>query len=161
MKNELKSKYYGRYVDDFFIVHKDKKYLLSLIKIIDTYLETNLQLTLHPNKIHLQHYSKGVLFLWVFVKPYRTYIRKRTIWFFYNKINELNNRLELENEKVNNTLLADFLSCINSYLWLIKHHKSYKIRKKMLENNINKEFWKYFYISEDYTVIRKRSGLKI
>jgi RNA-directed DNA polymerase len=58
MKNELDIKYYGRYVDDFFIIHKDKKYLLSLIKKIQKYLTENLELTLHPNKIHLQHYSK-------------------------------------------------------------------------------------------------------
>lgn len=161
IKNDLKIKYYGRYVDDFFIIHKDEKYLVSLIGEINKYLKTNLDLTLHPKKIYLQHYSKWVMFLWVYIKPYRTYIRKRTIWFFYQKIKELNESLQNSEYKVNKILLDDFLSIINSYLWMMKHHKSYKIRKKLLENHINKEFWKYFYISDNYCVIKRRKYIKI
>ena len=156
MKNELKIKYYGRYVDDFFIIHKDKKYLLSLIKKIENYLKTNLELTLHPNKIHLQHYSKWILFLWVFVKPYRTYIRKRTIWYFYEKIQALNKMLVNNDFKLENILKQDFLSIINSYLWFLKHHKSYKIRKKLLQNNVDDFFWEYFYIDRDYLVVKRK-----
>jgi hypothetical protein len=58
LKDELKCKYYGRYVDDFIIVHKDKDYLVKLISIINSYLKENLKLTLHPKKIYLQHYTK-------------------------------------------------------------------------------------------------------
>ena len=161
MKNELQIKYYGRYVDDFFIIHKDKKYLLWLIKLIDSYLKNNLELTLHPNKIHLQHYSKWVLFLWVFIKPYRTYIRKRTIWFFYWKIEVLNKQLESNDYKMTDNIVNDFLACINSYLWLLKHHKSYKIRKKLLQNNVDKNFWNYFYISGDFMVVKRKKVLKL
>jgi hypothetical protein len=38
----------------------------------------NLQLTLHPHKIYLQHYTKGVQFLGVFIKPNLIYIASRT-----------------------------------------------------------------------------------
>lgn len=58
IKRELKVKYYGRYVDDFVIIHDDKDYLKELTKKINHYLEHNLKLTLHPKKIYLQHYSK-------------------------------------------------------------------------------------------------------
>jgi hypothetical protein len=159
IKNELQIKYYGRYVDDFFIIHKDKKYLLSLIKNITNYLHTNLELTLHPNKIYLQHYSKWVLFLGVFVKPYRTYIRKRTIWFFYWKIEVLNKQLVNNNYNMTDSILNNFLSCINSYLWLLKHHKSYKIRKKILQNNVDKYFWNYFYITKDFIVVKRKKNI--
>lgn len=127
-----------------------------MIKKIGNYLQDKLELTLHPNKIHLQHYSKWILFLWVFVKPYRTYIRKRSIWYFYWKIKLLNKTLEKNKNKMTDSLANNFLSCINSYLWLLKHHKSYKIRKKILQNNVDSNFWKYFYISGVFTVVKKK-----
>jgi hypothetical protein len=58
MKNELKIKYYGRYVDDFCIIHTDKEYLKNLIPKITKYLQQNLELTIHPKKIYFQHFSK-------------------------------------------------------------------------------------------------------
>ncbi len=158
IKRELNIEFYGRYVDDFFIIHKDKEYILSLIPKINDYLTSNLELTLHPKKIYIQHYTKWVLFLGVFIKPHRTYTRKRTIWFFYEKIQELNNRLKTNNNKIDMKLGLDFLSTINSYLWMLKNHKSYKIRKKVLLNNVSAYFWNYFYISSNYTLIKRKNG---
>jgi hypothetical protein len=63
VKRDLAIRYYGRYVDDFVLVHHDKEYLLSLIPRIRHYLAENLFLTLHPNKVYLQHLSKGVRYL--------------------------------------------------------------------------------------------------
>ena len=51
VKQELKIKYYGRYVDDFILIHNDKEYLKSLIPKIRNYLQTNLQLNLHHWRI--------------------------------------------------------------------------------------------------------------
>ena len=75
--------YYGRYVDpvgylsygvdDFVIVHNDKEFLKSLSPKIRSYLQNELQLELHPKKIYLQHFAKGVKFLGVFIKPHRIY----------------------------------------------------------------------------------------
>jgi len=63
MKEILQLKYYGRYVDDFYIIHTNKEYLKNLIPTITEYLQQNLELTIHPKKIYLQRYNKGVLFL--------------------------------------------------------------------------------------------------
>ncbi len=156
IKQDLKIKYYGRYVDDFVIVHEDKNYLKELIPQINNYLKNNLWLNLHPKKIYLQDYKKWVLFLWVVIKPYRTYIRKRSIWYFYTKIHILNKRLENNNFEIDEKLKQDFLSIINSYLWFLKHHKSYKKRKKLLLNSLNAYFWNYFYISKWYTLVKSR-----
>lgn len=156
IKQDLNIKYYGRYVDDFVIIHEDKNYLKKLIPVINNYLKTNLWLNLHPKKIYLQDYKKWVLFLWVFIKPYRTYIRKRSIWYFYTKIQILNKRLENNNFEFDEKLKQDFLSIINSYLWFLKHHKSYKKRKHLLFNIVNDNFWNYFYISNNFTKIVKK-----
>jgi len=52
----------------------------------------------------------------------------------------------------------DFLATINSYLGMLKHHKTYKIRMKMLREKVHNAFWNYFYISRNYTVIKKNYG---
>jgi retron-type reverse transcriptase len=62
IKEELAINYYGRYVDDFVLIHHDKQYLLSLIPQISVALK-DIGLQLNANKIYLQHYSKGVSFL--------------------------------------------------------------------------------------------------
>ena len=64
VKQKLKVKYYGRYVDDFVLVYRDIEYLKYCKNQIDIYLREELNLTVHPNKIYLQHYTKWVLFLY-------------------------------------------------------------------------------------------------
>ena len=61
---KLGYKYYGRYVDDFYIiVPMDKKdQLLRDLKLIEKFLK-NLGLTLHPKKRYFQSSKKGVEFL--------------------------------------------------------------------------------------------------
>ena len=39
VKETLKMRCYGRYVDDFFMIHEDKSLLLSLIPVISKYLK--------------------------------------------------------------------------------------------------------------------------
>ncbi len=156
IKQHLAIKYYGRYVDDFVIVHPDKDYLASLVPIIDWYLKESLDLGLHPKKIYLQHYSKWVLFLWAVIKPYRTYIKKQTIGYFYSKIMILNRRLEEETYRPSSALKNDFLSIINSYLGFLRHYKSYRIRKKILLNNVSAHYWNYFYISSKYRIVKRK-----
>ena len=170
MKQTLKIKYYWRYVDDFFILHKDKEKLKQLIPKINNYLKIELWLILHPNKIYLQHYTKWVLFLWVYIKPHRTYIRKRTIWYFYKKIIKLKKKIKLKQNvggslvgtlsvkyrKIDNNIKRDFLTTINSYLWMLKHHKTYKKRKHLLLNVVSAYFWNYFYISNWYCKVKRK-----
>ena len=79
MKRELKVRHYGRYVDDFYIVHEDAGYLKSLIPVIRDFLREELHLTLHPRKIHLQRADRGVLFVGGYVKPGRIYPSHRVV----------------------------------------------------------------------------------
>ncbi|MDR0423256.1 MAG: RNA-directed DNA polymerase [Rickettsiales bacterium] len=101
VKDELKLPYYGRYVDDFIIMHSDKEYLKKLIPLLSSFLQQHLMLSLHPKKIYLQHYTKGVSFVGTIIKPYRKYIRKRTLGYFYQKIQQLNKQLMQIHEEEN------------------------------------------------------------
>ena len=78
MKYDLGIEYYGRYVDDFVIVHEDKDFLIDVQDKLRSFLQAKLMLRLHPRKIYLQHFSKGVKFIGAVVKPGREYIGNRT-----------------------------------------------------------------------------------
>jgi len=45
-----------------------------------------------------------------------------------------------------NTINA-FLSSMNSYLGIMKHYKTYKLRKMMLFKNLSGWWWNYVYLS--------------
>ena len=114
-----------------------------LIPVIAEYLKSELELILHPDKIYLQDITKGVNYLGAVIKPYRKYIAKRTKGNFYASVmkhNELvrSHKPTLEEQK-------SFLSCMNSYLGVLKHYKTFKYRKKMLLQ-MSAWWWNYFYI---------------
>jgi len=54
---------YGRYVDDFIVISRDRKLLLNVLHDAMEHLKANLGLTLHPRKISLQRTDKGVRFI--------------------------------------------------------------------------------------------------
>jgi retron-type reverse transcriptase len=144
IKYDLGIKYYGRYVDDFVIIHPDKEYLKRLIPLLTSYLSTTLQLTLHPKKQYLQHYTKGVRFLGTVIKPNRIYIGNRTKGNFYMAIQKQNK--VVENNIIQLEQLNQFLSSMNSYLGIMKHYKTYRLRMGMLLKYLNPQWLKYVYL---------------
>jgi hypothetical protein len=161
IKFELWFKYYGRYVDDFIIIDNDKQKLLSVILKIKNFLNTKLYLTLHPKKIYFQHYNKWVQFLWAYIKPYRIYIRKRTIWNFWKKIHNINYILKSrDNSWIISTSKNNFQSIINSYLWILNHYKTYKIKKKLIRNFTNKFRTRFHFTKANKKIVPNIRKLK-
>ncbi len=154
IKNELKIRYYWRYVDDFVLIHEDKKYLIDCKEKIRIFLLDKLKLNLHPKKVYLQHYSKWVKYLWVYIKPFRRYILNRTKWNFYQKIQNINQVISDGKNNIDKINQNKFLSVINSYLGILQHYNTYKLRKNILLKNISWYFWNYFYISSSYKKIK-------
>lgn len=135
MKHDLKVHYYGRFVDDFFLVHEDKEHLKSLIPTIKEFLKSELKLTLHPKKIYLQHYSKGIHFLGMVLKPHRITIGRRITGNFYTAITKHNDLVN--QQKPNKEEKSAFLSSMNSYLGILKHYNTYQYRKHLLINHLS------------------------
>lgn len=77
-------------MDDFILIHRDKEYLKSLIEPIREFHDCNLPLKLHPDKIYLQHFIKGVKYLGSVIKPHRMYIANRTKGNFFEAIEKQN-----------------------------------------------------------------------
>jgi hypothetical protein len=153
VKDELKIKYYGRYVDDCVLIHQNKDYLLECREKIRNCLKNRLFLTLHPKKFYIQHYSKGVQFLGVYIKPYCIYAGKRCKTNFYKKISDWNDKIEIAKGELSEDQKIEYRSNINSYLGLMKNYNTYKLRKKVLSKSINNSFVKYLIIPDSLNKI--------
>lgn len=149
VKRALKIRYYGRYVDDFVLIHRSREFLKSVIPKIRDYLRENLQLELHPNKIYLQHYSKGVKYLGAVIKPHRIYISNRTKGNFYEAI-EKQNQIARDHKPTTQEQ-QKFLSSMNSYLGIMKHYKTYNMRKRMIFKNLSCWWWNYLFLTGGIT----------
>ena len=63
VKHTLKQRWYARYMDDFLIIHPDKKKLKQLNKDIEKFLNRKLGLSLHPKKNTIKNVTDGVPFV--------------------------------------------------------------------------------------------------
>ena len=144
IKHDLGIRFYGRYVDDIVLVHPDKEYLKSLIPLLSNFLLSRLKLKLHPKKIYLQHYTKGIKFLGAVIKPHRMYIANRTKGNFYTAIERQN--IIARDHKPTKKEREKFLSSMNSYLGIMKHYKSYQLRKNMIFEFLSCWWWNYVYL---------------
>lgn len=134
--------HYGRYVDDMVLVHPSQEHLLEVRERISRWLSTR-GLMLHPRKMYLQHYTKGVLFIGGMILPGRKYLSNRTVGFCYDAIERLN-RLAASSPDYVLTHGEEFVSTVNSYLGMMRHFSSYKLRRKVMEH-VGKEWWKIIY----------------
>jgi len=150
VKDKLRCKYYGRYVDDMVFIHQDKKYLKSLIPQITNYLKKELELEIHPKKIYLQHFTKGISFLGVIVKPYRIYVGQRNKRSFYRQIFKWNKIMEKQKGLITRDQLKTFLSVMNSYLGYFYERSSYKLCDKLIQKDLSLYFRKCICITKGY-----------
>jgi len=138
VKRTVKIRYYGRYVDDMVFVSKDKVRLKAFIAQARWFLWHDLGLKLHPKKIYFQAVKKGVSFLGVVIRPYRILMGKRIKGNFYKKIYCYKMYLSLEkilkrDSPSQNKLIIKLVSAFNSYLGMMVHYHSYKLRKKLTD----------------------------
>ena len=148
---KLGFKYYGRYVDDFYIIDTDKERLTEAIPLIKEYLKATVSVTLHPNKVYIQHYTKGVKFIGSVIKPNRIYVGNRLKGNAWNVFKEIS-----EDIKKGYTSKADILHyrCrLNSYLGFMRHRSSYNIRKKLFSSEYYKSIKNYLIPCDHYSMV--------
>ena len=141
VKRVLKVKHYGRYVDDFYIISRDRQYLLHLKGVLEVFLRAELRLTLHPSKTRVVPVQLGVAFLGAMVLPFRTYVTTRTVRRFHMKMNQLERACMGEDAPYAEDLLH-MRDVINSYLGHLLHFKTYNILKEQFADS---PLLKYFY----------------
>ena len=79
IKYHLGYNHYGRYVDDFYIAVPAYQYMQAKrdVSVVESYLEENLQLRLHPNKRLYRRVDQGIPFLGTVVYPHKLYPDER------------------------------------------------------------------------------------
>jgi len=121
VKHQLKELYYIRYADDFVFMSDSKSNLEELKLKISTFLENNLKLSLHPDKLFIKTLSSGLDFLgWVHFpkhKVIRTATKKR---MFRSLVKKAGKR-----------------EIVQSYLGLLKHGNTEKIKQKLIKENFS------------------------
>lgn len=152
IKREMGIKYYGRYVDDFVLVHTSKDILVQLTRHIPEYLKYQLGLTVHPRKKYLQHYSKGLSFIGAIIKPFRVYPGKRVVSNFKNTVYTINHVLQNHGQADPDRDIIGVRDRINSYLGSMKNYHSFSVRGKAIKN-MSREFEKYFDVARDFSKI--------
>lgn len=150
--------FYGRYVDDFYVVSQDKQAILQAIPQMREFLESRIGVRLHPDKVYLQHYTKGCKFTGSVVKRERTYAGGTTIYNMKVCIKQLN-RLVRDNRKPSLDEIEHFACCVNSYFGFLKHHHTYAVRR-MFDRWMAPEWWQYVYISGHFSHIAIKSAYR-
>lgn len=136
--------YYGRYVDDMVLIHPSKTHLLDIRRRIDEWL-CSVGLSLHPRKLYLQHFSKGVLFVGGVIKPGRIYVANRTESRLFSKIYRYNGILSAENPP-SFSILAHIRGSVNSYMGMMRHYASQRLFQRTAKR-MNPAWYKYFWIT--------------
>ncbi|TSC91203.1 MAG: RNA-directed DNA polymerase [Parcubacteria group bacterium Licking1014_17] len=112
-KRKLRARHYIRFADDFVIVHRNKKHLENFITKISEFLGNRLKLSPHPNKVSIRTITSGVDFLgWVHFPKYRV-LRTSTKRRIFKRLKKNRNN-----------------ASVQSYLGLMRHGNTYKLRKK-------------------------------
>lgn len=113
VKHKLKAKHYIRYADDFVLLSDDKKWLNKHISVIEGFLNKELKLEMHSDKVFIKTLAFGIDFLgWIHFPDHRilrTSTKKRML---------KNIRRET----------------LSSYLGLLRHSNTYKLQKLVFKN---------------------------
>lgn len=120
---ELGYKYYGRYVDDFYIMVPKEQYEQAKkdVQKIEAFLK-GLGLTLHPKKRYMQNIHKGMAFLGAVIYPGRIVAGKRVKGNFRTAVREFSAG---EKDRSEQTIV--------SYLGFMKNLNGKKTTKEIFE----------------------------
>jgi RNA-directed DNA polymerase len=131
VKHRLKVKHYVRYTDDFAIVSENREELKNLLIPISEFLENELALVLHPNKSILRSICQGVDFLGYTTFPKYRLIRTKTKYRMFKKLEK-----RMEEYEAGDITKLNFEQSINSYLGVLSHADTHRLREELLNR-----FW--------------------
>jgi len=137
--------HYGRYVDDTTSVHESMIHLLEVKQKMTRWLSER-GLKLHPKKVYLQHYKKGVLFVGGMIKPGRKYISRRTQGRLFARIHHYNDLLA-QPERVTTADIEGMVASMNSYLGMMKHYDARRLFHKVLRR-VSPDWYRHCYFVE-------------
>lgn len=131
VKHALKVRHYARYTDDFVIVSGDDAYLQGLLPLIHAFLRDTLDLGLHPEKVIIRRYKRGIDFLGYIALPHRTALRTKTKRRMFRKLKE--RVIQFKGGLISeDTLMAS----LRSYIGVLSHAAAYELEQALVN-----QFW--------------------
>ncbi|HLC73324.1 MAG TPA: reverse transcriptase domain-containing protein [Candidatus Nanoarchaeia archaeon] len=124
VKHELKAKYYIRYVDDFVLLHKNKKRLDYFKRRIGKFLNQKLKIELHPEKSKILPLRNGSAFLGYRIFYNYSLLSKRNINNILNKL------LLFKKDMIRK---EDFHNSLVGWEGYAKWANSYNLRSEIVE----------------------------
>ncbi|MGI0141351.1 MAG: RNA-directed DNA polymerase [Candidatus Micrarchaeales archaeon] len=126
VKHTLKAKCYIRYVDDFVILHTDRKMLEKWRAEIDEFLHSTLKVQLHPEKTRVVKLNEGVTLLGFRVFYKYKLLKKsnaKRIWKRLDKFKQRYDKGEITTEEV--------IGSLEGWFAYAKFADTYTLRKKV------------------------------
>lgn len=124
--HNLGLKYTTRYMDDYVIIHYDKKYLEKCLNIIESKLLNEYKLNINKKKSEIYNIKDGFEFLGYKFKV----VNNKTIVLINNKTYcRIKKVIKYNISKYSNYNLLKFYSSINNYYNGFKYSKSLKLKR--------------------------------
>ena len=123
-RHQLHARYYGRYVDDFYLLHESPQWLNAARADIEAWLPATIGARLNPSKTILQPVDRGIDFVGQVLKPWHRTTRRRTVATALRRIETMP--------------AADVFTAGNSYLGLARqathgHHQQAAIARALMK----------------------------
>lgn len=116
VKHQLKIKHYIRFADDFVILSENKEKIKNLVPKIREFLQHELKLEIHPDKLFIKTFASGIDFLgWVHFADHRI-LRTKT-----------------KRRMIKKLLISPANATTASYLGLISHGNTKKLKKEFFK----------------------------
>lgn len=133
VKHTLHVRWYGRYMDDFLVIHPDKTYLRNIEKEIRTFLTEKLRLHVSEKKVIITNVKNGVPFVGYLIFHDHILIRGQTLRRMQRKL-----RKRRGERKDGIIKQPDFYATINSLTGHFNHANSWHLKDQMFSK---KELW--------------------
>ena len=139
---------YERYVDDFYIVTRDKRILAYLVPELRQRLAP-LGAKLNEHKFYCQHWSKGVECLGAHIKVTRVYVNNRVIRNCFQSIGVW--------PKASDKHIPAVISSLNSYIGQCKQCNGFRVAMKLWDA-VPQAWKKYIYLDRTKWIVKALPG---
>jgi retron-type reverse transcriptase len=131
VKHTLRERFYLRYMDNFIIIHHDKRHLLLVKNEIEDVLVNRLRLTFNPTMTRIDTAKTGVEFVGYRVYADRIKIKKATTTRMKKRLREMQAMYRLGRMS-----LDDITKRIRSWLGHCKHASASALTRKILDGAV-------------------------
>lgn len=126
IKHQLKVRWYFRYADDFLMLHERRSYLEFLQEPIDVFVQEQLHLLVHPQKIVFRKLNQGIDWLGYVLRPHYRILRTNTKQRMFKK-------MQSKVAAFNQGQCGDYSleQTLQSYLGLLSHCHGHRLEEQL------------------------------